>query len=84
MAEVLVVALPHIEYLLLQVVSGRFADLTGVLVPLAPVLKLVVSAAVEGLLALAALEEGLLAADLAAWRLRARANFLSHKGNNIV
>ena len=69
MTEVFIVALPYLKYFLLEIISWCFADLTGVLMPLAPVLELVVSAAVKGLLALAALEESLFAADLAAWGL---------------
>jgi hypothetical protein len=76
-AEVLVVALADLEYLLLEVVGGRPGGLAVVLMPLAPVLELVVARTVEGLLALAALEERLLAADLAAWR-RASHHPLQH------
>lgn len=47
-------------------------------VAFAPMLELVLSAAVESFLAFAALEEGLFVADLAAWGGIQGYNFISH------
>jgi predicted membrane protein len=77
MTEILIVALSHFVNLLLEIICGPTSGLAVVFVALPPMLKLVVSGAVEGFLTLAALEESLLATYLAAWS-RAVHHFLHH------
>lgn len=64
MAEILVVALPDIEDFLLEVVGRGAVCLALGFMTFSPVLELVLSAAVKGLLAFAALKESFLVADL--------------------
>jgi hypothetical protein len=78
MAKVFIVALPDFEYLLLDIIGWRLVHLAGVLVSFAPMLELMVAAAVEGLLALTALKQSLLPTNFAGWDLRACDSSLSH------
>lgn len=83
MAEILIVALPDLKDLLLEIICRTTSRLAVVLVSLPPVLELVVTRAVEGFLALTALEESLLPADLAP-RSRAIHHLLKHSISAVI
>lgn len=83
MAEVLVVALANFKDLFVQVIYGGLALETAELVGLLPMLELVIAAAVEGVVAFAALKQGLLGADLASLSLAAD-KLLAHCYNSNV
>jgi hypothetical protein len=81
--EIFIVAFANLVDLLLQVVGRGTDRLAVTLVPLPPVLELVVARTVEGTLALATLEQGLLSADLAT-RCRTGNHLLYHLISTVI
>jgi len=78
MTEVLIIALSYFQYLFLKIVSWSFIGLAVIFMGLFPMLKLMVSATVEGSIALAALEKCLFTTNLATWGSISWGYFLCH------
>lgn len=67
MTEILVIALPCLEYFLLKIISQGFGCDAVIFMCGFPVLELVISATVEGGVALAALKQGLFVTECTGW-----------------
>jgi len=79
MTEILVVALSNFQYFFVKFVNGGLVLEAVLLVRLFPVLELMISAAVEGSMALTALKEGLFLAYLASLGLWTADELLGHR-----